>query len=312
MKKSLAILLFSCSAFLQAQTFDLIPLGIYGGGDESNLSSYLVGAHQSNQFLALDAGTIRAGILKATSLQTFTVSEQVVLQDYIKGYFISHGHLDHLSGLIINSPDDRAKPIYALPFVIEIFKNNYFTNASWANFGSEGEAPILGTYSYERLTPKTIFSIQNTDLTAEVYELSHVNPQQSSALVVSLNGDALVYLGDTGADRVERSNKLNILWERIAPLVATQSLKALLIEVSFPNSQPENKLFGHLTPNLLVEELHKLEAYNGKGSLEGLNIMITHLKPNGEAVQQIKTELEQNNQLGVHFIFPEQGKRYEF
>lgn len=29
-------------SFIQAQNFDLIPLGIYGGSDESNLSAYLL------------------------------------------------------------------------------------------------------------------------------------------------------------------------------------------------------------------------------------------------------------------------------
>jgi cAMP phosphodiesterase len=42
------------------------------------------------------------------------------LKDYIKAYFVSHGHLDRL-GLIINSPADSKKNIYVIPFVKNIF-----------------------------------------------------------------------------------------------------------------------------------------------------------------------------------------------
>lgn len=312
MKKIFILLLLAYSPFIQSQTFELVPLGVYGGGDESNLSSYLVGAYNSNNYLALDAGTIRAGIQKARDLETFNTTNEIVLRDYIKGYFISHGHLDHLSGLIINSPEDSPKPIYALPFVIDIFKNNYFTNNSWSNFANEGESPIIGKYTYQYLQLQQSFTIENTSMTAEVFELSHVNPQLSSALVVSIENASIAYLGDTGADRIERSNKLALLWKNLAPKIKKNELKALLIEVSFTDNQPEDKLFGHLTPRLLVEELKKLEAHNGKGSLKGLNVMITHLKPSGNQVEEIKTTLEATNELGVNYIFPTQGKRYLF
>lgn len=312
MKKLLASVFLLCSPFVQAQTFELIPLGVYGGGDESNLSSYLVGAYNSNRYLALDAGTIRAGIQKARDLETFNEPVEVVLKEYIKGYFISHGHLDHLSGLIINSPEDVSKPIYALPFVVDIFKNNYFTNASWSNFGNEGESPIIGKYSYQRIVPNATFEIENTRMTAEVFELSHVNPQLSSALIVSLDGASIAYLGDTGSDRVEQSDKLAVLWKSLAPKIKAKTLKALLIEVSFTDNQPEDKLFGHLTPSLLIEEFTKLEKQSGKGSLKGLDVIITHLKPSGNQIEIIKATLEANNTFGVHYIFPEQGKRYLF
>ena len=76
----------------------------------------------------MDAGTVRAGIDKAIEKGVFSVSNETVLKDYIKGYFISHGHLDHLSGMIINSPDDSKKNIYSIPETAEILKNRYFTN----------------------------------------------------------------------------------------------------------------------------------------------------------------------------------------
>lgn len=307
MKKTIIALLLLNTSFLFAQKLEIVPLGIYGGGDESNLSSYLIGVENTNKYLALDAGTIRSGINKAIEHNTFDTSNEIVLKEYIKGYFISHGHLDHLAGLVINSPEDIQKPIYGLPFVIDIFKNNYFTNASWSNFGSEGDKPIIGKYTYTRVKPVQSFAIENTSLTAEVFELSHVNPQKSSAILVRNNDEYVLYFGDTGADRVERTTNLHTIWEYIAPLIINKNLQTILIEVSFSNSQPEDKLYGHLTPNLLVEELSKLANHTGTKVLEGLNIIVTHLKPSGKQVEKIKQELEEGNIFKVKYIFPTQG-----
>ncbi len=301
-------LLYSTSS-LFAQNLEIIPLGVYGGGDESNLSCYLVGVENSNSYIALDAGTIRSGINKAIEKGTFHVSFETVLQNYIKGYFISHGHLDHLSGLIINSPEDSAKPIYSLPFVTAILKHNYFTNASWANFGNEGESPILGKYTYKKVEPFHSFAIANTSITAEIFELSHVNPQKSSAILLKNNSDYVLYFGDTGADRIEKTNHLETIWEYIAPLVRNKNLKTILLEVSFPNSQPEHLLFGHLTPKLLQEELSKLAQYAGLEHLKDITLIVTHLKPSGNQIELIKKELMEENPLQLNYVFPEQGKK---
>lgn len=309
MKKILLSLLFLQSVSSFAQKMEIIPLGVYGGGDESNLSSYLIGVENSASYLCLDAGTLRSGINKSIQEGTFTVDMTTVLREYIKGYFVSHGHLDHVSGLIINSPEDQNKIIYGLPFVIDVLKNNYFTNAAWTNFANEGDTPMLGKYHYQRLKPKEAFNIENTTLSAEVLELSHVNPQKSSALLVRNNDEYILYFGDTGADRVEKTNHLNEVWDYIAPLVQNGNLKTILIEVSFPNSQPEDKLFGHLTPNLLMEELGKLGEKTGTDKLQNLNIVITHLKPDGDQIALIKQQLQANNPYQVNLLFPQQGKK---
>src|ERR1700759_3957000 len=100
---------------VSAQTkpaFKVVPLGVYGGSDESNLSAYMLAPVGSDAYVCLDAGTLHAGIEKAVANKIFTVPADTVLKRYIKGYFISHAHLDHLAGMIINSPDDAPKKIY--------------------------------------------------------------------------------------------------------------------------------------------------------------------------------------------------------
>jgi 3',5'-cyclic-nucleotide phosphodiesterase len=65
------------------------------------------GTYTHKDYICLDAGTINAGI-KAIEKNTFTVPAATVLQEYIKATLF-HAHLDHVSGLIINSPADVAK-----------------------------------------------------------------------------------------------------------------------------------------------------------------------------------------------------------
>lgn len=313
MKTLLKIYLFLLFPFfLSAQSFDLIPLGIYGGGEENNLSAYLIGEKGKNEFLSLDAGTLRSGIDKAIENGVFEISNEDVLRKYIKGYFISHGHLDHLAGMVINSPEDSVKPIYGIPFTIDILRDYYFTNAAWANFANEGDHPQIGKYTYQRISTTDSFPIEGTNLSAQIFELSHVNPYLSSAILVSNSqGESVLYLGDTGADRIEKTDHLHQLWTAIAPLISNKKLKAILIEVSFDNRQPDDKLFGHLTPNLLNEELKNLAKVVGQKDLKGFKIIVTHLKPGGNRIEIIKKEISENNPMKVDFIFPEQGKKME-
>ena len=132
-------------------SFRVVPLGVMGGIDESNLSAYLVAAQGTDRYICLDAGTLHYGIEKAISNNVFSIPPEEVLKKYIKGYLISHAHLDHIAGLIINSPDDTAKNIYALASCIETLKAKYFTWEAWANFTDAGEAPLLKKYHYQVL-----------------------------------------------------------------------------------------------------------------------------------------------------------------
>jgi cAMP phosphodiesterase len=288
--------------------FTVVPLGVRGGSDESNLSAYMLAAAGTTDYICLDAGTLHYGIQKAVAAGAFKGPVTTVLKNNIRAYLISHPHLDHVAGLIINSPDDTTKTIYALPFCNEVLKEKYFTWKSWANFADDGEKPLLNKYHYNNLPEGRETAITNTGLYVTAFSLSHSNPYKSTAFLVRNAEAYLLYLGDTGADTVEHANNLRLLWQQIAPLLKEKRLKAIFIEVSFDNSQPDKLLFGHLTPRLLMQEIDILNSLTGGHALTGFPLVITHEKPGGMRESLIKKQLLQLNANKLRLVFPQQGK----
>ena len=304
------IALFICN-ISNSQTnqkgFTIIPLGVKGGLDESNLSAYLVKANGAEQFICLDAGTIYTGLQKAATTNYFTPLKDAteIQKKYIHSYFISHGHLDHTAGLVMNSPGDSFKKnIFAIPSVIDVLKSSQFSTKSWSNFANEGDKPTIGKYQY--LVPEKEIAISAAGISITPFVLSHVKPYESTAFLVRNQAEYLLYLGDTGPDEVEHSNQLANLWNHIAPLVQKKQLKSIFIEVSFSNKVADGSLYGHLTPNWLMKELNKLYQLTDE-SLKEVNMMVTHMKPCDNCETNIKEELQKANTLGLKLYFPKQG-----
>ncbi len=305
----LCIFLSPESVFSQSKSsFRVIPLGVKGGIDESNLSSYALAVEGTEEYVCLDAGTLNFGIQKAIAAGIWKGDATEILKSKIKGYLISHGHLDHLSGLVTNSPDDSPKPIYAMAPCIDVLKEKYFSWKSWANFANEGEKPALGKYQYKVLEQATEIPLEQTTMNVKAFALSHSNPYQSTAFLIRHKEDYILYLGDTGADEIEKANNLRMLWQEVSPLIKSKKLKGIFIEVSFSNEQPDKSLFGHLTPRLLMNEMNVLNELTGEGALKGFPILITHMKPAGDREAVIKKQLNELNKLGLNLIFPQQAK----
>ncbi len=309
--RTLFLSIVSLSACAQS-SFDVVPLGIKGGVDESNLSSYALAAGGTKNYVCLDAGTLHAGIQRAIDQKVWDGDATYFLRKNIKGYLISHPHFDHVAGLIINSPEDSSKFIYGTESCLNVLQEKHFNWKSWANFGNEGEKPTLNKYTYQTLIPGKETALNNTSLFVTPYLLSHVSPNESTAFLIRHKNNYLLYLGDTGADSIEKSTRLLQLWKVVAPLIRDKKLKGIFIEVSFSNEQSESSLFGHLTPKLLMDEFNVLGSVCGKGALKDFPVVITHMKPYKNREEIIKAELQKLNTMKVKLIFPEQGKLLEF
>jgi cAMP phosphodiesterase len=295
-----------------APAFTVVPLGVKGGLAEGNLSAYLVAAAGSAAYICLDAGSLRPGLEKAVASHVFTTSADAVLTQAIKGYCISHPHLDHVAGLLLNAPDDAPKPIYGLPACLASLQQDYFNWRAWPNFADGGTPPALGKYQLRPLMPRQETPLSNTPLIVQAFVLSHGRNVQSTAFLVRSRDNYLLYLGDTGADDLEQTHCLHDLWLAVGPLVQQRQLKAIFIEASYPNAQPPAQLFGHLTPALLLRELGELARLTGGAALRGLPVVVTHLKPSPGNEALVKQELLAGNTLQLKLVFPEQGKALQF
>lgn len=67
----------------------------------------------------------------------------------VECFLITHPHLDHISGFVINTaslPSARPKRLAGLPSTIEAFKNHIFNNIIWPNLTDENNGAGLVTY----------------------------------------------------------------------------------------------------------------------------------------------------------------------
>lgn len=298
--------------YLHAQSFKVVPLGVKGGLDESNLSAYMIAPAGSENYICADAGTIRHGIDIAVQNGLFQKNSEQVLKENIKGYLVSHAHLDHVAGLIMNSPDDSPKNIYALPSVIDVLRDKYFTWKAWANFTNEGELPRLSKYTYTILEQDVKKELNDTEMQVVPFSLSHGPGYESTAFLISYKDAGLLYLGDTGSDETEKTQQLEKLWKYVAPLIVKGNLKAIFIETSFAGAQPENLLFGHLNPRLLMLELKRLSELTGLDALRKVAVVVTHSKAFGQQEKELELELEKVNHMKLKLVYPVQGKMMNF
>jgi 3',5'-cyclic-nucleotide phosphodiesterase len=307
-----------------ADGFDVVALGALGGIQDGNLSAWLVHPHDDNRAVTFDAGTLVNGLRVAEEkgvLDSIRVPAEsklsragYVLTDRVKGYLVSHAHLDHVAGLVIASPDDSSKPIYALPSVAAALSETYFNWQAWPNFTDRGKAPQLKKYALTELRSGVAVPMQDTKMTVTAFPLSH-GGVESTAFLVESDGDAILYFGDTGPDPVEKTTKMRDVWTAVADKVRLRRLKAILIEASYPSDRPDAQLFGHLTPKWIMQSLHELDALAGGGALQGLPVVITHIKyalSREQPQARMREELTAANDLGVRFLLPQQGSRWHF
>ncbi|HEY5259202.1 MAG TPA: 3',5'-cyclic-nucleotide phosphodiesterase [Rhabdochlamydiaceae bacterium] len=312
------------------EEFKVIVLGCGGGPLETNVSGYLLAKKNSSNFVALDAGSLLGGIFLAHKKKSFKDIpknenssygfEGQILRDHIKAYLISHAHLDHVAGLVLNATIDTKKPIFGISTTIDYIRDYLFNGKIWPNFGSEGAEPCIHQYDYERIRLQEMVTIPDTGLSVEPFALSHPEGYPSTAFLIESSGMYIVYLGDTASDAMGSQNHLNTLWRALAPLIQQKKLRALFVECSYPEKHSTQAVEGHLDPSYLMRELHALadlvNPAHPKKALKHLNVVVTHIKDpfvkGYGTFHEVKKELEKANDLGVRWVFARQGDKLVF
>jgi 3',5'-cyclic-nucleotide phosphodiesterase len=219
----------------------------------------------------------------------------------------------------MNSPADSSKPIMALEETVAGLQQHVFNWVTWPNFGSEGGIAPLAKYEWMPLRPGERSSIPGTAMGVEVQLLAHGARTDSAAFMVDADGHYVVYMGDTGPDRVEGRPTTRLLWERLVPIARDGRLRAVFIESSYRDETPDDQLFSHLTPKWIIRAFRDLaemvDRRRPETALAGLTVVITHIKPHLDAAETtreaVKRQLREQNDLGLHFVFAEQGTPFE-
>ncbi|KAF2997824.1 3',5'-cyclic-nucleotide phosphodiesterase pde1 [Curvularia kusanoi] len=76
-----------------------------------------------------------------------------IVREHVSTYLITHPHLDHLSGFVVNTAafhnTSRPKRLAALPFTVHAIKTHVFNNIIWPNLTDEDGG--VGLVSFQRL-----------------------------------------------------------------------------------------------------------------------------------------------------------------
>jgi len=196
----------------------------------------------------------------------------------VERIFITHAHLDHVTGIpylaenIVFSNMRRKVDIIGSPLVIKTIKRHLLNGSVWPDFTVIPDAHH-GILKLIELKPGQ--SMKTDDYTITPYEVNHTVPAVGY-LVEDHRERRFFYTGDTGP--------CDDTWKK----VGDKKLQLLIIEVSFPNRMEEFAIkTGHLTPLLIKKELSKIRFFPEK-------ICITHMKP--QFFSTIKTEIRR---LGI-------------
>jgi len=226
---------------------ELRVLGCHGGETPKHrTSSFLLDGR-----LAIDAGAL-------TSMLTLEEQRQVEI------VLVSHAHMDHVRDLATLA-DNRCQQggptlvIAGIPSTLRALQKHFFNDQLWPDFSKIPAGKKGMTIAYEPIKPEKVVKLAGLDVRPVL--VSHTI--DTSGFIVSNAKGSMVYSGDTGP--TER------LWE---VLDETPNVRAILLEVSFPNEQHElARVSAHHTPKTLAVELAKLHEHRDAP------VMLYHIKP---------------------------------
>lgn len=252
---------------------ELRVVGCHGGETPKHRTSAFV----IDERVAIDAGSLTSGLdLRA--------------QYRLKACIVSHAHLDHVRDLATIA-DNRCQVdcepliVAANKATIQSLKKHFFNNHLWPDF-SEIPSKAKPTIRFQELKPEKMAEVAGYRVQA--VPVSHTI--DTSGLIVHGQDATIAYSGDTGpTDR---------LWEL---LNREQNLKALLLEVSFPDREQKlATVSGHHTPRTLLKDLRKLHRPKDVPTL------LYHIKP----AFQREVEQECARLKGVNLAVTAIGDQY--
>ncbi|KAF6765028.1 class II cAMP phosphodiesterase [Ephemerocybe angulata] len=344
--------------------FDIVVIGAGGGPDETNLSAYLVKSHPSrweDGVLALEAGSGQGALrhivernprLFSSETEPGRALSATEVYNAIRCFLITHAHLDHINSLVVSagSLSGPRKRIYAAKQTLDDIAS-IFNDRIWPNLASWKEDDENYKLLYSPLQQNTKYTSITPDISVQSFPLNHGSndqgPYESFAYFIrhDLSGGEFLFFGDVEPDSLAATPQSIHVWRTAAPKIPT-TLRAIFIECSWSSGRPDNQLFGHLTPEHLLEELVVLatevrkarpsnhssethtrhtrkrqkrlvESYDVRGALIGLTVYVMHCKdaphdpkravPMREIIAEQVRALVEEKGLGCTILAAEQG-----
>jgi len=220
--------------------------------------------------LAIDAGALTASL----SLRQLARVDDILL---------THSHFDHVKDVPLAADlliGRRRRPVvvHASTECAATLRQSIFNGRLWPDFTrlpTRG-SPVMAIRPF----------VPGRRLTIGRYAVRTVpvdHPVESVGFLLSDGRATIAISGDTGPTQA--------FWKVVN---AAPRLRALLVEMSFPNSlQKLADLSGHLTPNTLARELSKVKR-------DGVPVYLYHLKPAHTA--ELRRDLRKLGLAGVRIL----------
>jgi cAMP phosphodiesterase len=226
---------------------DFKVLGCHGGeSPKHQCPAFLVDGR-----ICLDAGSI-------------TNMLELEEQKRLEAVIVSHAHIDHVRDLamLADTRTQQGGPpltIAATPGTIDALRSHFFNDQLWPDFSKipDGNNP---TVVFKKLRFNEVERLGG--FAVRPVRVAHT--VEAAAYVIDDGSSAIAYSGDTGPTEE--------FWQILQQL---PSLKALVMEVAFPNDQRKLACAsGHHTPESLELELRKLGPDH-----RDLPVLLFHIKP---------------------------------
>lgn len=256
-------------------TFHLVVVGSGGGPYETNLSSYLFkpcDTSWKDGIIALEAGSGMGTLQQLLNSDTALFDKMTAHQIYsfIHCFIISHAHLDHVNGLILSAgslPGPRKRICASLSTLKSL--ETIFADRIWPNLASWDTVDAAYKLLYDPLNFNEGYRTIFPDVSVKAMPVWHgkndtLGDYESTAFFIRHDptGQEFLFFGDVSPDSLcESSSEPQTIsvWRAAAPKIPSK-LSTIFIECSWPAGRPDEQLYGHLSPEHLVDELAALAA----------------------------------------------------
>ena len=210
---------------------------------ETRLTSLLL-----DQILALDAGSLSSGL-------------SIYNQGKIKVVLLTHRHFDHVRDLltmgIATKEFDHTVDVYGIKDTVNKVTSYLMNGKLYPDF-TKTPSTLFPKYRFHVLEPGNEVSILEYNIIPVI--VPHGPP--SVGYLVSKSGTKLFYTGDTG--------------KGLAKSLGDMQPDLIIVEVTFCNRFEHSALTsGHMTPNILFQELSSFSNNNGYVP----KIVVIHMHP---------------------------------